>query len=171
MMLRATLILLTFVAGWMAQALFLYFAPAHLPAPHWLLLVVLAVGSGGRIYTSMGLGFFWGLALDVYGQTPFGAQGALMALAGYVAGTLARHINAHKLVAQVTLALGGTLVYLIGVGWLQNTFHPVLGLRPLGAGLVLGELMLNALTAPAVFWSVLFLMNWGHNGKDSRGTP
>ncbi|HMZ25973.1 MAG TPA: rod shape-determining protein MreD, partial [Elusimicrobiota bacterium] len=108
---RALFVLLTFFLGWIAQAIFLHLAPLSLPAPHWLLVAVLAVGASGRVNLAQGLGFFWGLALDLYGQTPFGSQGLLLAFCGFAAGSLSKNLNAEKMITQEALTLVASVVF------------------------------------------------------------
>ncbi|MBL0059145.1 MAG: rod shape-determining protein MreD [Elusimicrobia bacterium] len=149
---RILFFVLTAILGWSFQLVFLYWAPPALPTPHWLLLVVLALGARGRVHLAMGLGFLWGLALDAHGITAFGVQGWLLALAGYASGTLSKNLNANELVTQESLAVGGTLLLWAGVWGLSRFFQPALVGHP-GVGLALGQVVLNALTAPAVFWA------------------
>ncbi len=158
---RAMFIAVTFLLGWMFQSVFLYVVPVALPTPHWLLLAVLAIGSAGRTEAAQGLGFFWGLSLDVYGITAFGAQGWLLALAGFASGSLAKKLDTEKMETQQALALGGTLLYLLGASRLIAVFQPAAGPRDVAWGLVAGEIFLNALAAPAVFWAVRRWLAWG----------
>lgn len=143
--------LMTLVLGWVFQALFLYWVPAALPTPQWLLVAVLALGAQGRTKFAMSMGFLWGLALDAYGVSAFGVQGWLLALAGYVSGTFSKNLNAEKLMTQETLTVVATSVLWVGIRLLSGFFdHSLVG-RP-GIGMALAHMGLNALVAPGVFW-------------------
>lgn len=142
---------LTLVLGWVFQALFLYWTPAGLPTPQWLLLAVLALGAQGRTTFAMSAGFLWGLALDAYGVSAFGVQGWLLALAGYVSGTFSKNLNAEKMGTQETLSIIATLVLWMGTRILAGFFdHSTVG-QP-SFGLAVAHVALNALVAPGVFW-------------------
>lgn len=147
----------TFILGWIFQIFFLYWVPARLPTPQWLLLAVLALGAQGRTKFAMSLGFLWGLALDAYGVSAFGVQGWLLALAGYVSGTLSKNLNAEKLGTQESLAAVASVLLWGGIRILSRFFEHSLVGHP-GMGLALAHLGLNALVAPGVFWMMRI---WG----------
>lgn len=141
----------TLVLGWVFQALFLYWVPAGLPTPQWLLVAVLALGAQGRTKFAMSVGFLWGLALDAYGVSAFGVQGWLLALAGALSGAFSKNLNAEKVGTQETMTLAATAVLWVGIRLLSGFFdHSPVG-RP-GVGLAFAHLGLNALVAPGVFW-------------------
>lgn len=153
---------LTFFLAWLFQEVFLYLAPATLPSPHWLLLLVLALGGRGHINIAQTMGFFWGLALDVHGATPFGTQAFLLALAGFGSGALARELNAEKTVTQEALAFVGTVVFLFGAAKLMAFFGSATGPQTLGAGVIFAEIALNLLAAPAVFRAAYWWLDLGN---------
>ena len=147
----ALFFLLTLILGWVFQALFFYGIPSGLPTPQWLLLAVLALGAQGRTKFAMTLGFLWGLSLDAYGVSAFGVQGWLLALAGFLAGTYSKNLNAEKVGTQETMTVVATVVVWIGTRLLGAFFDHSLVERP-GLGLALAHVGLNALVAPGVFW-------------------
>jgi rod shape-determining protein MreD len=146
--------LATFFLGWLLQTSILSVTGAATPTPHWLLLFVLALGAGGRLNLAQTLGFFWGISLDVFGVTLFGAQGWLLALAGHVTARLSRQLNAEKLVTQEALSLAGTFFFTAGVILIENIFRnpPRHSLVTLTGFLL--NLALNALAAPVAFWAM-----------------
>jgi cell shape-determining protein MreD len=158
----------TLILGWIFQALFLYGVPAGLPTPQWLLLAVLALGAQGRTTLAMSVGFLWGLALDAYGVSAFGVQGWLLALAGYLSGSVSKNLNAEKWGTQETLTLVATAGLWVGIRLLSGFFdHSLIG-RP-GVGLALAHMGLNALVAPGVFWGMALWGNlWGLRSGNSN---
>ncbi|HMU95185.1 MAG TPA: rod shape-determining protein MreD [Elusimicrobiota bacterium] len=166
---RALFVLLTFFLGWIAQAIFLHLAPLSLPAPHWLLVAVLAVGASGRVNLAQGLGFFWGLALDLYGQTPFGSQGLLLAFCGFAAGSLSKNLNAEKMITQEALTLVASVVFIVGSLQLGEWFVPATGPHRWSLGLCLAGAAMNALAAPAVFWALRIWLELGDAWRARAG--
>jgi rod shape-determining protein MreD len=166
---RALFVLLTFFLGWIAQAIFLHLAPLSLPAPHWLLVAVLAVGASGRVNLAQGLGFFWGLALDLYGQTPFGSQGLLLAFCGFAAGSLSKNLNAEKMITQEALTLVASVVFIVGSLQLGEWFVPATGPHRWSLGLCLAGAAMNALAAPAVFWVLRIWLELGDAWRARAG--
>jgi rod shape-determining protein MreD len=105
----------------------------------------------GRTNLAQTLGFFWGLSLDVYGMSLFGAQGGLLTVVGYVSGRFSRQLNADKLGTQEVIVFLGTVFFVFGLYSLDVFFRG--SGRPLfSVGPVLGEFLLNAIAAPLVFW-------------------
>lgn len=149
--------ILTFLAGWLIQAAYLYVFRFAETGPNWLLLCTLALGAMGQTNLAQTLGFFWGLSLDVFGMSLFGSQGWLLALAGYASGQLSRQLNAEKLVTQEALAFFGTSYFWIGLYMFESIFRWGEVPRLPGAGIVLTEYMLNALVAPLVF---MVMVKW-----------
>ncbi len=133
-----------------------------------LLLAVLALGAQGRTTLAMSVGFLWGLALDAYGVSAFGVQGWLLALAGYLSGSVSKNLNAEKWGTQETLTLVATAGLWVGIRLLSGFFdHSLIG-RP-GVGLALAHMGLNALVAPGVFWGMALWGNlWGLRSGNSN---
>lgn|GEM_PF-1556003 len=140
-----------FLAGWLFHAVVSSLWSIPVPSPQWLLLAVLAVGSIGRVAAAETLGFFWGLMLDAQGSSLFGAQGWILAAAGFAVGRLSRQVDAEKALSQVILAAGGTLFYLVFLAQSELLFRGtgVPHVPPIGAALA--QLLINAAAAPLVF--------------------
>ncbi len=165
---RILFVLLTAAGGWVFQTVFLYLVPTALPTPHWLLLATLAMASRGRVPEAMAVGFFWGLALDVYGMTAFGTQAWLLALVGFGAGAWSKELNPEKLFTQEALAFAGTAVFLSGVVVLGWFFRPTSAPGHVGLGLAAAQVFLNGLVAPAVFWGVTAWIGfWGFSSRNA----
>jgi rod shape-determining protein MreD len=146
--------LVTFLTGWVLQSFsfHLWFLPW--PPPQWLLLSVLALGASGRTMTAQTLGFLWGLSLDAHGASLVGAQAWLLATSGFVAGILSWRLDAEKLSAQELLSLAATVFFFAGMVEIELLFRwPGPPHRP-GAGMMVGQLIMNGLAAPIVFWIV-----------------
>ena len=151
---RVTFGVALFLAGAAFHVLFGYLWGLSAPSPQWLLLTVLAVGALGRVNTAQSLGFFWGLFLDVQGSSLFGAQGWILAAAGFATGRLSRHVDADKPLAQAVLAVGGTFFHLVFLALIEAVFRQGGRSHVPGPGAMLVQLLMNVAAAPLVFAAV-----------------
>jgi len=119
-------------------------------SPNVLLPLSLSLGlSRGAVFGET-VGFFWGLSVDALGMGLFGAQGLLLALAGYFGGRLHRRFNTAYVYAQVVLIVIGTFLYSLSLLLIEKIF---LGsVRPFAGWWVCGMVGLNALLAPVLFF-------------------
>jgi rod shape-determining protein MreD len=151
---------LLFLAGWIGHLVYLHLVGSLVMSPYWLLLIVLTLGGMGHARWAMTLGFFWGLCLDVFGISLFGAQGLLLAAAGWSAGRLSRQLNAEKLITQEALALAGTLFYIAGLWLLEVLFRTDGAPHRPAFWMSLLDVFLNVLAAPLVYWVMSRVWPW-----------
>lgn len=160
MMKRAGLFgLVTFFLGWTLQILTLRFLHVGWASPQLVLLAVLALAVRGRTNLAQTLGFFWGLALDVYGLGLFGSQALLLVLVGHVASRLSRQLNGEKLVTQEALAFFGSLFFGVGLAMVDHIFRAPSHVSTMSVSVFLLNILMNAVAAPLVFW---VMDRWTH---------
>jgi rod shape-determining protein MreD len=157
----------TLVLGWALQTMSFYiFGP--LSSPQWLVIAVVALGGRGRADMAMTLGYFWGLYLDVFSLSPFGAQAWLTALLGYTAGKLSRQLDPGKTVTQVSLAAVVSVAYPWGLHQLENGFRPDPA-HGVALWSLAGVAALNVAAAPFVFGLLEIWMDFWIRVEDRYG--
>lgn len=128
--------------------------------PHFILLLVLALGFIRGPLMGQTTGFIWGLTSDAIGLHLFGLHSFLFALIGYFCGKLRKRIASEGMEAQMMIALVVTLLYGAGAGLMHTVFGET-SREVLWIPLILNAI-LNALFAHLIFLS---MRKWIHLWK------
>ena len=119
--------------------------------PNFLLVCLIFVGLMRGPLEGELLGFAWGLSWDAMSIEMFGSHAFVFTLLGYLSGLLSRKWDESKVSAQMLLAGGASVFFMIGMKTVFSifganehfyNFNYITSLQP----------FYNMLIAPAIFW-------------------
>jgi rod shape-determining protein MreD len=140
----------TILIGLVCQIVFTRYLTVFEVSPQLLLLFVVAHGFLCGPIMGEVLGFSWGLISDTMGVNLFGLQALLLALTGYLAGSMRRRVASDRPTAQFVTAFIVSFFYWLTVPFIANVFGEFRGARSVVH--LIYSALLNVVFVTAVFW-------------------
>lgn len=119
-------------------------------APQVLLLMTIAHGFLIGPVTAETMGFFWGIMLDAAGVTYFGMNALLLAVAGFIAGSLRKRVASERPSAQLAVGALASIYMVVGGVFIRSLLEEVVYYPSVWN--LLATLVFNVLAVTAVFW-------------------
>lgn len=126
-----------------------FLAPAGI-APNLVLVLVIVIGIMRGSFAGEMMGFFLGLAWDTVSVDLFGSHAFMLTLIGYLSGLLSRKWDERKIVSQMILTGGASLIFAGGIFTLYQVFSPSQYEFRVNY-LVIFQPVCNMLIAPVIF--------------------